>query len=130
MAERLVERRYAPKQLILERGSRTEELAFICEGCVHICWALEDSCLAELRAGDMLGEVEVLSGADFKAFAVAAGRVETALLVISKADLEACLDQHQSVKLAVRATRPSAPRRWTAARASWRPTGVRTAFAC
>ena len=102
VAERLVERRYAPKQLILERGSRTEELAFICEGCVHICWALEESCLAELRAGDMLGEVEVLSGADFKAFAVAAGRVETALLVITKADLEACLDQHQSVKLAVR----------------------------
>jgi len=103
VVQRLERQVYLPKETIIVRGKTTNVLQFILSGCVQILYELDDEHpLAELRANDLLGEVELLDQRPCKAYAVAGGTTETVVLCITRENFEQCLSQHKQVEMAVK----------------------------
>ncbi len=96
---RLKRRQAAPGELIISEGQPGETLFIITAGWVKLEGGDQKITLANLGAGSLLGEADMLQGRPYSMTARAAGTANTQLLTLARPDLEDLVNERPSIGL-------------------------------
>jgi len=96
---RLKRRQVAPGELILSAGHPGDTLFIVTAGWVKLEGVDPTVTLANLGAGSLLGEADMLLGRPYSITARAAGSTDTQLLTLTRSDLEDLVNAHPSIGL-------------------------------
>ncbi len=95
----LKRRQAAPGELIISEGQPGETLFIITAGWVKLEGGDQKITLANLGAGSLLGEADMLQGRPYSMTARAAGTANTQLLTLARPDLEDLVNERPSIGL-------------------------------